>query len=95
MSDPLTIPCHVCGRVMQRIEEFREDRAAFDLYQCQQASCGRKTSIVFEPEGGPTPDERSFVEREVARRGAFFPSDYTRGVGKLGPGGGGFGRFGR
>lgn len=78
------IACQSCGTPIVRIEEMRENGVVVDLYKCQVADCGRKVVIVFEPEGGYSEDQQGFVQREIARRGAFFPSDY---VGRRGLGG--------
>lgn len=87
MSDPLRIPCPACTEPMARVEVVDEPRVKLDTYRCNREACGRKAVVVFEPEGGLSEPEQSFVEREIARRGAFFPSDFT--------GSHGTGRFGR
>lgn len=48
----------------------------FVIYKCE--ACGRKAALILEPAtGAMTDSQKSWVEREVARHGAFFPSDYT------------------
>lgn len=77
----LSIPCLNCGGTMVRTEEFTENRVQFDIYQCPNEECARKVCVIFEPAGGLEPEEVPFLQREVARRGAFFPSDAGRGGG--------------
>ena len=91
MTDPLVVPCHVCSEPMARVETVGQtaDGPAFDCYQCQVGGCGRKVVVVFEPAGGLSAPQQTFIEQEIARRGAFFPSDHTFGSGR---GGGGRGR---
>lgn len=55
-----------------------------EFYACQQEGCGRRAAVTFEPDGGLDAEQATWVEREVARRGAFFPADY--GVGRGGRG---------
>lgn len=80
MAD-IKLPCPACGVDLQKSGEIKEDEQgrplAIELYQCVDASCGRKAVLMFEPKGGLSADQRGFVEREIARHGAFFPSDYT------------------
>ena len=49
-----------------------------DLYACAQG-CSGKFAVIFELDGAYVQPEPGFVEREVARRGAFFPADYAGG----------------
>ena len=90
MSDaaPLAIACQGCGLALARVEMVDEGRVRFDLYRCSDPACARKVAVLFEPVGGLAPEEESFVKREIARRGAFFPSDLNQGGS-----GGGFGRL--
>lgn len=53
------------------------------VYRC--ARCEIKAVVIFEPQGGVNSDQESWVQREVAIRGSFFPQDYQVG--------GGFGRL--
>lgn len=76
IRDPYIITCPACHLQMERIETFREDRIAFDAYKCPEPTCAKNVGVIFEPDGGFNEEERSFIEREIARRGAFFPSDY-------------------
>lgn len=86
MSDVLAIACQGCGEAMARVEEVDQGKVRFDLYRCNMKDCARKVVVLFEPTGGLTPAEEPLVKREIARRGAFFPSDFNNG--------GGFGRLG-
>ena len=52
-----------------------------EMFKCQSADCGATAALMFEPIGGTAPEDASWVEREIARRGSFFPSDYTGGGG--------------
>lgn len=70
------IACPACGSGMARRETVSQDNGPrIELYQCS-GGCGRKAALIHEPGGGLTEDQKSFVEREVARLGAFFPADY-------------------
>ena len=81
MSDQreITIPCEACGRPLGRVETFAEGRTTFDVYQCAESPCARKAVVIYEPPGGLLDEEVTFIEREIARHGAFFPGDYTGG----------------
>lgn len=77
--------CLRCGQEMQGNEKVNHPGGScrIEVYACP---CGRKAVIMFELAGGLSVEEDDWVQREVARRGAFFPSDFS---------GGGQGRFGR
>lgn len=65
---------------MDRVEETTPDdnAALLEFYACPE--CGRKLALFWEMTGqGATKDTQEWVEREVARRGAFFPQDYMAG----------------
>lgn len=66
---------------MVRVEVVAQSEQGppLDCYQCPDDTCKRKAIVVFEPSGGLSEKEATFVEREIARRGAFFPSDTTGG----------------
>jgi hypothetical protein len=49
-----------------------------EMYACERDGCQRRAGLIFEPEGGLTDEQQSWVEVEIARRGSFFPSDYTQ-----------------
>lgn len=71
------IPCPECGKFLARNQELRENGVVIDLYLCGTENCGRKAVIIYEPQGGYTGDQQDFIKQEIARRGAFFPHDYT------------------
>lgn len=50
-----------------------------EFYACE--ACGAQAALQFAPQGGLSADDASWVEREVAARGAFFPADYRAGSG--------------
>lgn len=54
-----------------------------ELYACETESCGRKAALMYEPGREMTAEELSWVEQEVSRHGAFFPSDYGGGGGGM------------
>lgn len=77
MVEASLIRCATCRQVMERIEEASPDSGAavVEFYACQ---CGRKLALFWEMTGeGATKDTQDWVEREIARRGSFFPSDHT------------------
>lgn len=79
MSEEQLFRCEHCRGVMKRaFEERHPDGLAFlDGYQCD--GCGRKAVLYWEMTGrGVTPEVRGWVEREIAKKGSFFPSDFTR-----------------
>jgi hypothetical protein len=79
VSDPQGLRCATCGADMTRVDRAPHPGAAIELdfYQCSVLTCGRKVALWWELTGKPlTADEMSWVEREVRRRGAFFPADY-------------------
>ena len=81
MNTPVVpIPCQGCGaEAIERVEQLRENGVVVDLYKCGNEECGRKAVIIYEPTGGYSEDQQTFIQKEVARRGAFFPSDFTGG----------------
>lgn len=84
----LSIECPACGAEMVIFESTRQDGdgnpLALDLYRCPTDGCGRKFVGIFEPEGGLTAEQGTWVEREVMRLGAFFPQDYSGPRGRRG-----------
>lgn len=88
---PITMTCYIEERhgtmLLVAEEKESEDGPRVEVYQCERGDCGRRVAVVYEPAGGMSEEQQSWVEREVARHGAFFPSDY-RGGGS----GGGFPR---
>lgn len=81
MTREPVLRCPACESEMLVVERMRQDDQRrplhIDLYRCPAEECGRKAVVMFEPAGGLAEDQRTFVEKEIARRGAFFPSDYT------------------
>lgn len=76
--DPVTVPCPNCTALMDRVEVVTQDNGPrIELYKCSDPECARKAALIYEPGTGLSSDQRSWVEREVARLGAFFPHDYT------------------
>ena len=45
------------------------------FYKCP--ACGRGAGLIFESVDGMDAEAQGWVEREIAARGSFFPSDYT------------------
>ena len=82
MAEPYVLTCPGCAGAMARVQEVRKDGLGrpieVDLYKCGDDDCARRVVVFFEPSGGAlSADDRSWVEKEVGRLGAFFPSDYT------------------
>lgn len=77
----VVITCPSCSGQMSRREVVEQKGGTpgprIELYQCVDVECARKAALMYEPGGGLTDDQQTFIEREVARLGAFFPSDYT------------------
>lgn len=73
--------CADCASAMARAEEVQHPTAKcrfLDFYQCQNPACQRRLVLQWErPDGVLTDEDRSWVDQEVARRGVFWPSDYT------------------
>lgn len=74
-----TITCIRCGDVLTQKDRVQSpgDGPTIEMYECMRENCGRRAAVIFEPEGGLTDDQQSWVETEIARRGSFFPGDYT------------------
>ena len=79
------IRCPGCGGLLDRAASERapEGGPQADIYACP--GCQRRAALIFEPEAGMTPEQRTWVERTVMRHGAFFPSDFagSRGGGRF------------
>jgi hypothetical protein len=76
---PLEIPCPAgCATVLERVMDETESAKGprIEVYRCPDTACARKVAVIYEPGGGLSQDQRTWVEREVARTGAFFPQDY-------------------
>lgn len=69
--------CRRCGTDMVVETEIRDNNAEVDIFVCQNASCVARVAVIWEPEGGYTEAQQTWIEREIARHGAFFPTDYT------------------
>ena len=79
-----TLLCLQCGLEMSPRETVAHPAGAaqLELYECEP--CRRRAVITFEHRD-LTSDEESWVEREVAARGSFFPTDFSvRGHGRFG-----------
>ena len=74
---PQAIHC-LCRQAMTRAEVVPHPNGAVHLefYACSSAACGRRAAVLWELRGTLSDEDRTWVEREVARRGYFFPSDY-------------------
>ncbi len=93
MTDPLTILCATCHQPLERFDavDQSEHGPRQDYYQCSRDGCtGGKLAVLFELSGEHAPIEPGFVQREVARRGAFWPSDLAGSGGFRGGGGRGW-----
>lgn len=75
---PLVALCPRCQQPMALesvVEEQSEKSPRIEVLAC--AAGHGKVAVIFEMSDGRAPTDEAFVHREVARRGAFFPSDYT------------------
>jgi hypothetical protein len=70
--------CKHCGdaMTMQETVVAPNQGPTIEMYLC--ARDDRKAAVVYEPEGGLDEQAQSWVEREIARRGSFFPSDFSQ-----------------
>jgi hypothetical protein len=82
-GNELALPCHGCGAAMRRVMQVEETPKgpAIDVYQCETDGCKLKIDVIYEPAGGLSEAQKTWLEREVARTGAFFPADYRSGGG--------------
>ena len=85
MSEPLILSCHVCGAGAERTQETQDPEGLakgvrIEAYQCVRDECRRKIMVIYEPAGGLDEEQRTWVEREVMRAGAFFPADHAPGM---------------
>jgi len=87
MTTETQVVCHACGVLMlvANTIEQSESGPRIVLLQCPDASCGRKSALIQEPSSGMTQESENWVMREVARSGAYFPSD-GRAPGRIGRG---------
>lgn len=76
-----TLECRKCGDPLADVADEGitqgTDGPQILVYRCPR--CEIKAVVIFEPTGGVTPEQESWVQREVAARGHFFPSDFTVG----------------
>ena len=82
MSDAPALSCPSCGLMMVLTGTERGESGRpllVHLYQCADVDCARRGAVFFEPAtgGAVTAEEKTWVERVIARHGAFFPSDHT------------------
>lgn len=75
--------CKHCGDAMQMQETVQAPNKGptIEMFECAREGCQRKAAVVYEPEGGLDEQAQTWVEREIARRGSFFPSDFTQSQG--------------
>ena len=87
MNTETQVACHECGVLMLPQETIEESDKGprILLFKCADASCGRKVALIQEPGQGMTQAQENWVIREVARSGAYFPSD-GRAPGRFGRG---------
>ena len=79
---PLIALCRVCQLQME-LEDVVEQSETTPRIEVLKCPTGHgKIACVFELTFGGTAETEAFVQREIARRGAFFPSDYNRGGGR-------------
>lgn len=77
MAEEQLLRCS-CRAAMTRVgtKDHPDGTQHLEFYQCTATECARRVCLWWELTGRPTEEQRSWVEREVARNGAFFPSDY-------------------
>lgn len=78
---PLVIICPTCRATLLRVDVVEQSAQGprIEFYQCEKDTCVGKLAVLFELSGDLRPTEPGFVEREVGRRGAFFPQDFGAG----------------
>lgn len=76
MSDQIACRFEGCAGQMQPTDavEHPKGEARIDLLAC--SVCGRRAAMMWEIADAWSAEAASWVEQEVAKRGAFFPSDY-------------------
>lgn len=78
------VVCLKCGHGMTPGDQVQHPGGGptIEIYECP--NCRVRAAVMFEPRAsGLTSDEQSWVEREVAARGSFFPGDYDPGRGRF------------
>jgi hypothetical protein len=73
--------CKTCGDPLTALPDQTaqgpDNGPLLDVFECTR--CQIKSVLITEPVGGITAKQESWVEREVAARGSFFPQDYRPG----------------
>lgn len=83
------VVCRKCGGEAECVERIDHPKGGprIEVYRCGgagDAGCGIKAVLMYESVSGEVSDEeRTWVEREVARRGSFFPTDAAPGGGRF------------
>jgi len=73
-----TVTCPACGAtaVLDEVVPQSARGPRLEFFSCKATGCtGGKLAVVFEVSETLVAPDPSYVEAEVARRGAFFPSD--------------------
>jgi ribosomal protein S27E len=75
---PTSVACSRCGETMVVAEKVSTpgDGPQIEMHQC--GNCNLRAALIYEPEGGLSEVQRSWVEQQIAQRGSFFPSDFTQ-----------------
>lgn len=77
-SSESAVQCIRCGDTMGLQETVQQPKGAtIEVYACAREECQLRAVVIFEIHGGLSPEQQSWVEKEVARRGSFFPMDFT------------------
>lgn len=78
-----SVRCRFCQAMLAPTESVPHPQGAchVEFYACE---CGHKAVVMFEVRGMLSAEEQSWVDREVARRGSFFPTDFKQGAGRFG-----------
>lgn len=78
MKAETTISCRRCADPMVQIDQVvaPKDGPIIEVQQCER--CELKVVLIFEPHGGLTTDQQTWVERVVGEKGSFFPTDFTQ-----------------
>jgi hypothetical protein len=70
------------GEVVEHIKG--NEGPQIEMFQCPNERCGARVAVIHEPVHGSTPEQTSWVEEQVRRRGAFFPADFGAKGGRFG-----------
>lgn len=75
------VVCLRCGEPAVKTDTVEHPKGRqgplIEMYKCEADTCGARAALMFEPVGGVNDDEASWVEKEVAKRGSFFPTDFN------------------